>query len=54
MVSKPDGSLEALGQRLAGMTFLTEVSNEEARDTGVIVDNQELARIAGQELHWLL
>src|SRR4029077_9566281 len=37
MVSEPDGCLETFGERFAGVAFLTEISDEKACDTGIII-----------------
>jgi hypothetical protein len=51
MVSEPSGGLETLGQGLARMAFLAEVSDEKTGDAWVVINDKELGRIAWQEFH---
>jgi hypothetical protein len=45
--------LKAIGQRVTGMTALTQVSDEEFRDTRVIIDDEELRTFAFWRAHAL-
>jgi len=53
IVGEPGGCLESLGQRLASMAFLPEVSNEKSGDGGIVIDNEKLEGIAVQKGHGL-
>ena len=42
IVGEPGGCLKSVGQRLAGMALLPQVSDEKPSDGGVIVDDKKL------------
>lgn len=51
IVGEPGGCLESLGQRLASVAFLPEVSNEKSGDGGIVIDDEKLEGIAVQKRH---
>jgi hypothetical protein len=48
---EPLGGFESLGEELAGMAFLFEISDQELGDGGIIIDEKELDGIAGKDFH---
>src|ERR1043166_10307299 len=47
VLREPVRGLESIGERLTGMAFLTEVSDEESGDGGIVIDDEKLGKIAG-------
>ncbi len=51
---EPGGGLETFRQSLAGMASLTEISDEKLGDAGVVINDEELRKIAVGRVHLLL
>src|SRR6266478_1255055 len=51
VVGEPGGSLEAFGERLAGVPALAKVSDEKLGDPRIIIDDQELRVISISRVH---
>ena len=51
IVGEPGGCLKSFGQRLAGVAFLPQISDEKSGDGWVIIDDQKLKGIAAQRRH---
>src|SRR5947208_17118429 len=49
---EPVSRLKSVGKGLAGVSLLLEIGDEEFSDRGVIIDDEELYGLAGEELHW--
>ena len=45
-MSEPGGGLKTVDQGMAGMSTLSEVSNEELGDGGIIIDDEKVKGIA--------
>lgn len=46
VVGEPGGGLEAVGERVASVPALAEISDEELGDPGIVVDNKKLRTIS--------
>ena len=53
MEFEPGGGLETFSEELAGMTFLFEIGNQELGDGRIIIDEEKLDGIAGEDFHRL-
>ena len=51
MMGEPGGGLESLRERLAGMTFLPKIGDEKSGEGRIIIDDEKLGGIAGEQLH---
>src|SRR5436309_14262773 len=54
VVREPGSGFESVGERIAGMTFLPQVSDQEAGNAWVIIDDEELGRGSLREDHPVL
>src|SRR5689334_392053 len=54
VMSEPGGAFESVGNGLAGVTVLTQVSDEKLSDAGVIIDDQELKGRSLGKVHVVL
>ena len=52
VLGEPGGGLETFGQSLAGMPALTEISDQKLGDAGVVINDEELRKIAVGRVHW--
>jgi hypothetical protein len=50
---EPGGGLETFSEELAGVTFLFEIGDQELGDGRVVIDEEELDGIAGEDFHRL-
>jgi hypothetical protein len=53
-MGEPGSGFKTVGEGFGGMTFLTEISDEESSDAGVIVDDKKLGRGSRREVHAVL